>query len=227
MFRLVFFSPQHGKSIVKRVACAGPVCTSVFAVTVSFARFPTDPHSASEALIWGSSWREAGERSQEPAEDVPHHVHSSGTARLYVLAHLPPHQIKAATHRHAVASLENGLSCLHVISAHFKSTIKKKLQTQRLNHPWSRTRSNKTVEEATQHYLFSHSTALLLGLPFYIEHFNVCRNLLQIFCVITSNYVFLNINIYVCLWIVKLSSQVSFLVRLSSDTFLANRRKAH
>ena len=57
----------------------------------------SDPHPASEAVIRSGGGGQAGERSQKPAEDVPHHVYSSSTAHLHVLAHLPPHQIKPHT----------------------------------------------------------------------------------------------------------------------------------
>lgn len=70
----------------------------------------SDPHSASEAAIWGGCRGEAGERNQEPAEDVPHHVYSSSTAHLHVLAHLPPHQIKPGTHTHQLEDDLNAIS---------------------------------------------------------------------------------------------------------------------
>lgn len=62
--------------------------------------FP-DSHSTPEAVIWSSGRGQVGERNQEPAEDVPHHVYSGGAAHLYVLAHVPPRQIKAGSHPHS------------------------------------------------------------------------------------------------------------------------------
>lgn len=66
-------------------------------LTVFYGFLSLDSHSASEVVVWGGGGGEAGERNQEPAEDVPHYVNSSSTTHLHVLAHLPPHQIKPGT----------------------------------------------------------------------------------------------------------------------------------
>lgn len=63
-------------------------------MTVDLLASSTDSYPTPEVVIWSGGGGQVGARNQEPAEDVPHHGYSSSTACLYVLAHVPPHQIK-------------------------------------------------------------------------------------------------------------------------------------
>lgn len=96
-------------------------------------RLPSDPHFASEAVIWGGGGGEAGERNQKPAEDVPHHVYSSSTAHLHVLAHLPPHQIKPGTLTQSLCR---------------RWTWLVRMPSHTLKYTWRKTHTHTHIEEA-------------------------------------------------------------------------------
>ncbi len=113
----------------------------------------SDPHSAPEAVIWGGGGGEAGERNKKPAEDVPHHVYSSSTTHLHVLAHLPPHQIKPGTHTHCA---EDELYCPNAISPPKKPLKKTHTYTHTHIHTHQRSWTWMKHTKATAVWMISH-----------------------------------------------------------------------
>lgn len=90
----------------------------LYNTTVDLLASFTDSHPTPEVVIWSGGRGQVGERNQESAEDVSHHVYSGGTACLYVLAHVPSHQIKRTLAGHWTWTWLTKAICTPFINTH-------------------------------------------------------------------------------------------------------------